>query len=226
MTIEVLDANGDPQTIATLDDLIADLGVTRFYRIAGSPLIRPANTTLYDISDSISDNATAGSVTPNVVSRGDRTGSYSTQPFTVEAITLSTDDTGVAAVEALFEVFLFRADPSAGVGAGDNATYSQTRANFLGRYSGTFTGSTGYFSDGAVARLIPASGENRTIIKPGTGLTNIWWQPKTLTAIPKTPMNKTSSFLNLHFFSTTGPFARQISFFSMWPAFPNHFLIK
>lgn len=180
MPIQVRDANNAIQSIATVDDLIEGLAA-QMYQVAGTGLTRPANTTPYDIGDSISNHATAGSVTANVVALADENDAM----FTIERIKLETDDTGPRAVEALVEMMLFNSDPTAdsGVGAGDNASYTQKRAGCIGIFTGTFRESTGYFSDGSVAWLAPASaGEVRVIAKPGTGTKNIWWQIKTLSA--------------------------------------------
>lgn len=165
-------------------------GVPRMYRIAGTAMTRPANQTPYSINDSVSDNATAGSVTANPVSLAD----LADAPFTVERIKLLTTDTGPAAAGATFELFVFDGDPTAssGVGGGDNAAYSQKRANCIGIFSGTFKGSTGYFSDGSLAWMTPANGENRVIAKPAAGTTNLWWQLKTLTAF--TPSANSTTF--------------------------------
>lgn len=112
-------------------------------------LTRPANTTAYTAGDSISDNATAGSVTAlvsaNVSDNND-------DPVTLTEILVTSTDTGLAGKK--IRAYVFNSDPTAssGVGGGDNATYSQKKAGYVGSFVGTME--TG-FSDGTVGRLVP-----------------------------------------------------------------------
>ncbi len=172
------------------DNPLPTTGMPRLYRTAGTAMTRPANTIAYAAGDSVSDNATAASVTANPVALADAADA----PFTIERIKLLTADTGPAAAGATFELFLFDGDPTAnsGVGGGDNAAYSQKRANCIGIFSGAFKASTGYFSDGSLAWLTPANGENRVIAKPASGTITLWWQIKTLTAF--TPSANSTTF--------------------------------
>jgi len=164
--------------------------VPRMFRTPGTPLVRPANQTPYSPGDSVSDSGTAGLVTPNPVALAD----IADAPFTIERIKLLTPDTGPAAAGATFELFLFDVDPTLGngVGGGDNAAFSQKHANCIGIFSGTFKSSTGYFSDGSLAWLTPANGENRVIARPAESTTNLWWQIRTLTAF--TPSANSTPF--------------------------------
>lgn len=155
----------------------------------GSTLTRPANTTAYTSGDSVSDNATAGSVVAQTVTLSDT----NDDPVTIERVRLATADTGPATAGAIFEMYLFASDPTAnsGVGNGDNSAYSQKQAGFIGRMIGQFIGGTSSFSDGSVAVLVPAEG-SRIVTKPATGAKTIYWQIKTDTAF--TPSASSSTF--------------------------------
>jgi hypothetical protein len=159
------------------------------FRILGAAMTRPANQTPYAVDDSVSDSASAGSVTANPVTLAE----IQDAPFTIERVRLITADTGPATAGATFEMYLFHSDPTlnSGVGGGDNAAFSQKQANFLGRLSGNFIGGTGSFSDGSVAILTAIEG-NRIIAVPGAGLQTIWWQIKTKTIW--TPSANSSTF--------------------------------
>lgn len=163
MTMQVRDATN---TVIT----IPKPGTTRFIVASGTALTRPANTTAYSAGDSVSDNATAGSVTANSITVSD----VADQPVTVEVVTLTTADTGPGAAGATFDMHIFDSDPTAssGVGAGDNAAWTQKRAGWVGKLSGTFFS----MSDGSVARLVPASGDNRIITTPVSGAMTLYWQ--------------------------------------------------
>lgn len=146
--------------------------------VAGRQLTRPANTTAYSAGDSISDNATAASVTalPVTVS------AEKDAPVTLTAIELDTNDTGLAAGTQV-DVYVFNSDPTAnsGVGGGDNAAYSQKKAGFLTRFRGTFHA----FSDGGKAICRPVDGDNNTmpiaVIHPEAGGLRVWLQYKAVT---------------------------------------------
>lgn len=168
MTMQVRDANNDVITISKP-------GTTRFIVASGTALTRPANTTAYSAGDSISNSATAGSVTANSIAVSD----VADQPFTVEALTLTTNDTGPGAAGATVDVHIFNSDPTAnsGVGAGDNAAWTQKRAGWVGKLTGTFFS----MSDGSVARLVPSSGDNRIIMEPVSGGVSLYWQPVAVT---------------------------------------------
>lgn len=146
--------------------------------IAGPTLTRAANATPYSANDSISDNATPGSVTPLVATLSQDNDA----PVTVTAIDLDTTDTGLAAGVQV-DVLVFNADPTAnsGVGGGDNLAYSQKRAGFVGRFRGTFTA----FSDGGRATCVAVDGANNVlqgghIVSPAAGGTQVWLQYKAI----------------------------------------------
>lgn len=148
---------------------------SKYIVASGTALTRPANTTPYTAGDSVSDNATAGSVTANVITVADANDA----PLAIERFRLETEDTGIRGKAV--RVWLYRSDPTAnsGVVAGDNAAFSNKRAGFVGSLSGTFSAATGGFSDGGVACLVPDQG-SRIICKPGTGAQTIWWQLQAL----------------------------------------------
>jgi hypothetical protein len=116
---------------------------------AFSTLTRPANTTAYSGGDSISDNATAASVTALSATVSD----VNDDPIFISEILISSTDTGLAGKR--IRAYLFNADPTAntGVGGGDNAAYSQKRAGYIGSCSGVLESG---FSDGTVGRLVPS----------------------------------------------------------------------
>jgi len=180
MTMDVRDANNDIITISKP-------GTTRFLFATGSTLTRPANTTAYSAGDSVSDNATAGSVTANTVTVADEVD----QPVTIEAATLKSTDTGPGAAGATFDVHFFRSNPTSnsGVGAGDNAAWTQKQAGWVGKLSGTFFAT----SDGSVARLVPSSGDNRIITTPVTGAMTLYWQLVAVTGF--TPSANSTTFI-------------------------------
>lgn len=183
--IDVLDAHRDVVTIPTLWALVEQLGVTRFYNKAGTALTRPASATVFEAGDHIANSATAGSVTANFFTAGD----IADAPFSLEAMLLATNDTGPGAVEAAVDINIFISDPTAssGVGAGDGALYTQKMAGWRGLFSGTFRP----FSDGSIARLVPASGDNRIIIQPGSGLLGFWWQAVAQSPFTSSATNRT-----------------------------------
>lgn len=140
---------------------------TRIIIAAGTTLTRPANTTAYTANDSISDNATAGSVTALPVTLS----SYNDDPITVERVRVVTTDTGLQGKQ--IAAWIYNSDPTAntGVAAGDNVAFSNKRAGFVGRMSGTFR----TFSDGAVAVLVPDEG-SRIATAPGASAKTLWFQ--------------------------------------------------
>jgi hypothetical protein len=158
-------------------------------RATGSTLTRPANVTVYAANDSVSDNATAGSVTAQTVTLSD----VNDAPVLLTRVKLKTTDTGPATAGAMFEMYLYRADPTAnsGVGGGDNAAFSNKENGFIGRFSGTFIGGAGSFSDASVAILTPVEG-NFIASQPVSGAMTLYWQIKTLTAF--TPSANSTTF--------------------------------
>ena len=115
-------------------------------------LTRPANTTAYTAADSISNNATAGSVTALSATVSDT----NDDPIFISEILVTSTDTGLAGKK--LRAYLFNSDPTAntGVGGGDNAAYSQKVAGYIGSFMGYME--TG-FSDGTVGRLVPCFNE-------------------------------------------------------------------
>lgn len=138
----------------------------------GTTLTRPANTTAYAANDSISDNGTAGSVTAQPLTLSDT----NDEPVFLEEILLDTTDTGLAAGVQI-AVHVFNSDPTAssGVVGGDNAAWSNKKAGYVGRLSGTFRA----FSDGGKARCVPDEGLYLPLA-PGSGAKTIWLQYQAL----------------------------------------------
>ena len=149
--------------------------VPRLIDALGDTLTRPANTTAYSAGDSISDNATAGSVTALTVTVSD----LNDAPVAITEIEVDTNDTGLAAGVPI-EVEVFNSNPTSnsGVGAGDNAAYSNKKAGFRARFQGTFVA----FSDGGKAICTPADGQPFAVIPPGSGAKTLWYQFKALGA--------------------------------------------
>lgn len=114
-----------------------------------STLTRPANTTAYTAGDSISDNATAGSVTVLSATLSD----VNDDPVFVSEILINSTDTGLAGKR--IRAYVYNSDPTAssGVSGGDNAAFSNKKAGYIGSFSGRMEAG---FSDGTVGRLIPS----------------------------------------------------------------------
>jgi hypothetical protein len=150
----------------------------RLISAAGTTLTRPANTTPYTAGDSISDNATAGSVTALSVTVSDTNDA----PVSITEIELDTNDTGLAA-GGVVDVFVYNSDPTAssGIVAGDNAAFSVKKAGFRARFRGTFTA----FSDGGKATCRPVDGDSvpmpMAIVLPGSGAKTLWYVFKAVT---------------------------------------------
>jgi len=149
----------------------------RAFSVAFATLTRLANTTADTARDSISDNATAGSVTAlvsgNIADTND-------DPLTLTEILVTSTDTGLAGKK--IRAYLYNSDPTAssGVGGGDNAAFANKKAGYVGSMSGTLE--TG-FSDGTVGRLVPtfnnANGDPAgafIVSKPGSGAKTLWVQ--------------------------------------------------
>jgi hypothetical protein len=148
---------------------------TGSFVVAATGLTRPANVTAYSIGDSISNNATAASVTANSVSLSDT----NDHPIDLAEILLDTTDTGPGTAGAKITLHLFNSDPTAstGVVGGDNAAWSNKKAGWVGSFSGTMTP----FSDGSRAVLTPDAGTLR-MISPTSGAKTVFWQLQTQTA--------------------------------------------
>ncbi len=141
--------------------------LNRMFAVAGDVTTRPANTTAYTAGDSISNNSTAGSVTATKVDIS----AANDLPVELHKITLDSADLGLATCQVA--IHLFNSDPTAssGVGAGDNAAYTQKRAGYLGRFEGFFRA----FSDGVHATLTPTE-PGPLHIMPASGTARIWYQ--------------------------------------------------
>src|SRR5262245_13469310 len=120
----------------------------RLFVAAFTTLTRPANTTAYTAGDSISDNATAGSVTALSATVSD----INDDPIFISEILINSTDTGLAGKR--IRAYLYNADPTAstGVGAGDNSPFSNKKNGYIGSCSGVLESG---FSDGTVGRLVP-----------------------------------------------------------------------
>lgn len=157
---------------------------------AALAMARPANTTAYSANDAVSNNATAGSVTPITFNLPN----VDNLAAALTRCRILSTDTGPATAGATFEVWLFNSDPTAnsGVGGGDNAAFSQKQAGFVGRMSGTFIAS----SDGSMAVCTPIEG-NFIAAKPdavsaSSGKKAFYALLKTLTAF--TPSANSTTF--------------------------------
>ncbi len=148
----------------------------RVFAAAFTTLTRQANTTAYSAADSISDNATAGSVTALSATISD----VNDDPIFINEILISSTDTGLAGKK--LRAYLFNSDPTAssGVSGGDNLAYSQKKAGYIGSFMGWME--TG-FSDGTVGRLVPTFNEtNNTqaggfvVTKPTSGAKTLYIQ--------------------------------------------------
>lgn len=141
------------------------------FGIAGTALTRAANATGYTANDAVSDNAAPGSVSALPVTIA----VFNDQPLMLDWIKIDTNDTGVAGKS--MAMHLFNSDPTAssGVVGGDNLAYSNKRAGYLGRWSGTFR----TFSDGAACRFAPDEAAP-FVLTPGAGTRTIWYQLQTL----------------------------------------------
>lgn len=133
-------------------------------------MTRPANTTPYSASDSISDNATAGSVTALVSGNFSDTADA---PVFITHIEIKSTDTGLNGKTLRARVF--NADPTAssGVGAGDNATYSNKQAGLVATFIGTMQSG---ISDGAAGTLVPANGLPGIVALPVSGARTFYIQ--------------------------------------------------
>lgn len=127
---------------------------TRAFAIAASNAatagLRQANVTPYGTNDAVSNNATPGSV----VAFSFTLSEANDLPVSLESMIIRATDTGPGTAAAIFRCFFYQSDPTAstGVVGGDNLTFSTKQGTFLGVMEGTFRP----FSDGSVARLVPA----------------------------------------------------------------------
>ena len=158
-------------------------GEPEMFSAVFSTLTRPANTTAYLANQSISDNATAGSVTALSASPSDT----NDDPICITEILVDTNDTGLAAGIQI-RAWLYNSDPTAnsGVGGGNGATFSNKRAGFIGSCSGTFRA----FSDGGKARLVPDEG-SYIVSVPTSGAKTIFIQYQTLAGFTPSAVSTT-----------------------------------
>lgn len=121
----------------------------RAFSAAFTTLTRPANTTAYTAGDSISDNATAGSVTALTATIAD----VNDDPMFISEILVTSTDTGLAGKRV--RAYLYNSDPTAssGVVGGDNVAFSNKKAGYIGSMSGRMEAG---FSDGTPGRLVPS----------------------------------------------------------------------
>lgn len=158
---------------------------TGTFVVAATALTRPANVTAYTALDSISNNATAASVTANSVSLSDT----NDHPIDISEILLATTDTGPGTAAIQIRVHLFNSDPTAstGVVGGDNAAWSNKQAGWVGSFSGTMRA----FSDGSRGIMVADEGTLR-LISPVSGAKTLFWQLETLGAF--TPSANSTTF--------------------------------
>lgn len=156
---------------------------TRFIIAAAAAMTRPANTTPYSANDAVSNNGTAGSVTPISFTVSDTNDA----PISLERVCILSTDTGVRGKS--FRIWLFKSDPTAssGVSGGDNAAFSQKQAGYIGTMSGSFR----TFSDGAGAILVPDEG-SRIITVPVSGAKTLYALLQTLSDF--TPSANSTTF--------------------------------
>jgi hypothetical protein len=166
--------DGDYEMGRIKDGRIYVRGEPRMFEAAFTTLTRPANATPYSANDSISNNATAASVTALSATPGDT----SNDPLCITEVLMATTDTGLGAGVQI-RAWLYNSDPTAstGVGGGDNAAFSNKQAGFIGSCSGTFRA----FSDGGKARLVPDEG-SYIVSTPLSGGTTVYIQYQTLGA--------------------------------------------
>ncbi len=156
----------------------------KHFNVTGSTLTRPANTTAYAANDSVSDNATAGSVTAQTVTVSDT----NDNPVDLLEVLLTSTDTGFGNVSMRLHVFESDPTASSGVGAGDNAAYSQKQAGWVGSFTGTMIA----FSDGSRGVLIP-DGPTVKIANVESGGKRLWWQLQVLGGA--TPSANSTTFI-------------------------------
>jgi hypothetical protein len=141
------------------------------FQAVGTALTRTTGTVNYVNQNSISNSATAGSVTALPVTIA----LFNDQPFILDSIRLDTGDTGAGG--KMFRIHLFQSDPTAssGVVGGDHATWNNKRAGYLGSFSGVLK----TLSDGGSGRFAPDEGGDWTMY-PATSAQTLWWQLQAL----------------------------------------------
>ena len=173
ITVGYLDTTIGTQPVGVTKPLPVN-GTDRGFSATFSTCTRPANTTAYAANDSISDNATAGSVTALVATVSD----LADAPVILTEIQVNTTDTGLGAGVSI-RAYVYNSDPTAnsGVGGGDNAAFSNKQAGRIGTFTGTFIAA----SDGGVAHLAPEN-TGPSVFLPGSGVRTLWIQYQTLGA--------------------------------------------
>lgn len=153
-------------------DVVGAVGVTLTQAFIASvtTLTRPANQTPYTAKDSISNHATAGSVIALPCTMPVTTADLSIIEFLAD-----TTDTALGDAITL-RAHIFTSDPTAatGVGAGDNALWSNKKAGWIGSLSAAMV----TFSDGSRGRLMPDGG---TFIPVAAGTATLWVQYQAIT---------------------------------------------
>lgn len=149
------------------------VAVPRAINAVFTTLTRPANTTSYLANESISDNATAGSVTALSATVSDTNDA----PVAVTSIELDTSDTGLGGVSVRAWVYNSNPTASAGVGGGDNAAFSNKKAGLVA----TFVGTLHAMSDGAKGFLAPED-TGPPVLPPTSGARTLFIQYQTLGA--------------------------------------------
>jgi hypothetical protein len=133
-------------------------------------LTRPANTTPYTAGDSISDNATAGTVTANI---SGNVSDANDVPVWLTHLEVKSTDTGLNGKTVRAYVYNSNPISSSGVGGGDNAAFSNKQAGLVACFIGTLQSG---ISDGAAGNLTPESGVPGVVAYPATGARTFWVQ--------------------------------------------------
>lgn len=135
-----------------------------------------ANVATYSQFQSISDNATAGSVTANAAALAP----FNDEPFEIVAIDFDINNIGFNGKSVRMHIFDTTQSGAGGqVIAGDHAIWSNTRGGWVGSFTGVLFG----FSNGARGRLVPEAQDKALLVIPSAGTKNCWWQVQTLSEI-------------------------------------------
>jgi hypothetical protein len=139
---------------------------TRMFAVAAAAAVtRQANVTAYTAGDAVSNNATAGSVTPISFTLSD----LNDETLGLDRCRIASTDTGLAG--NMLRIYLYQTDPTAssGVTGGDNVAWSTKQGTFIGTMSGTLRAA----SDGSVGVLTPDEG-TRIITAPTSGAKTVF----------------------------------------------------
>lgn len=159
----------------------------RLIVVSASSFTRPANTTAYTPLNAVSNNVTAGSVTPVSFTAVDINGA----PLTIDRVRISTTDTGASTAGASFRVWFYQSSPT--VLAGDGAAFSTNRGTFIG----SMTGNLITFGDGGVALCTSEVG-SRIITLPTSSAETVFALLQTLTTF--TPLSASTFTLTIEGF--------------------------